>query len=80
VAEQVLTHGTAFLPHCRPAIVNGAAGLVVAPRQRPVGAVGFTIADGRITELDLIADPQKLRLTAPNREEIPTHEARWPGS
>jgi RNA polymerase sigma factor (sigma-70 family) len=79
VAEQVLTHGAAFLPRCRPAIVNGAAGLVVAPRRRPVGVVGFTIADGRITELDLIVDPQKLRLTAPNREER-TMEERWPRS
>jgi hypothetical protein len=80
VAEQVLTRGAAFLPHCRPAIVNGAAGLVVAPRGRPVGVLAFTITDGRITELDLIADPQKLRLTAPDREETPTKEARWPGS
>jgi RNA polymerase sigma factor (sigma-70 family) len=80
VAEQVLTHGAAFLPHCRPAIVNGAAGLVVALRARPVGVVGFTIADGRITELDLIVDPQKVRLTAPNREERTMKEKRWPRS
>jgi RNA polymerase sigma factor (sigma-70 family) len=80
VAEQVLTHGAAFLPHCRPAIVNGAAGLVVAPRGRPVGVLGFTIADGRITELDLIADPQKLRLPAHDRKERPTKEERWPRS
>ena len=67
VAEQVLTRGAGFLPHCRPALVNGAAGLVVAPRGQPAGVVGFTIADGRIVEIDLIVDPQKLRLTAPNR-------------
>jgi RNA polymerase sigma factor (sigma-70 family) len=67
VAEQVLTRGAAFLPHCRPALVNGAAGLVVAPRGQPAGVVGFTIADGRIVEIDLIVDPQKLRLTTPNR-------------
>jgi RNA polymerase sigma factor (sigma-70 family) len=66
VAEQVLTRGAAFLPHCRPALVNGAAGLVVAPRGQPAGVVGFTIADGRIVEIDLIVDPQKLRLTTPN--------------
>jgi RNA polymerase sigma factor (sigma-70 family) len=72
VAEHVLSQGAAFLPHCRPAIVNGAAGLVVAPRRRPVGVVGFTIADGRITELDVIADPRKLHVTAPARIEAAT--------
>jgi hypothetical protein len=45
----------------RPAIVNGAAGLVVAPGTRPISVVGFTIAGGRIVEIDLIADPDKLR-------------------
>jgi RNA polymerase sigma-70 factor, ECF subfamily len=80
VAEQVLTHGAAFLPHCRPAIVNGAAGLVIAPRRRPVGVLGVTIADGRLTELNLIIDPQKLRFTAPERKQRPTKEARWPRS
>jgi RNA polymerase sigma factor (sigma-70 family) len=65
VAERVLKDGAAFFPHCRPAIVNGAAGLVVAPRGRPVAVLGFTIADGRIIELDLIVDRQKVRLSRP---------------
>ncbi len=43
-----------------PAIVNGAAGLVVRfPARSIVGA--FTVADGRIVEIDIIADPEKLR-------------------
>jgi RNA polymerase sigma factor (sigma-70 family) len=43
-----------------PAIVNGAAGLVVRfPARSIVGA--FTVADGRIVEIDIIADPDKLR-------------------
>ena len=45
----------------RPAVVNGAAGLVIVPGARPVAVVGFTIAEGRIVEIDLIADPEKLR-------------------
>ena len=45
----------------RPALVNGAAGLVVAPHDRPVAVIGFTVHEGRIVEIDLVADPEKLR-------------------
>jgi hypothetical protein len=41
--------------------VNGSAGLIVVPRDRPIAVIGFTIADGRIVEIDLVADPDKLR-------------------
>jgi hypothetical protein len=45
----------------RPAMVNGTAGFVVSPRGRPVAVAGFTIAHGRIVEIDLLADPARLR-------------------
>jgi RNA polymerase sigma-70 factor (ECF subfamily) len=45
----------------RPALVNGAAGFVVAPRGRPVAVAGFTVAHGKIVEIDLLADPARLR-------------------
>jgi RNA polymerase sigma factor (sigma-70 family) len=45
----------------RPALVNGAAGLVVAPGGRPVAVIGFTVARGRIAEIDILADPARLR-------------------
>jgi RNA polymerase sigma factor (sigma-70 family) len=61
VAEYVLTRAPRFAPFCRPAIVNGGAGLVVAPGPRPIAVVGFAFAQGRIVEIDLIADPGKLR-------------------
>jgi RNA polymerase sigma-70 factor, ECF subfamily len=61
VARYVLTRAHQFAHFCRPAIVNGAAGLVVVPKDRPIGAVGFTFADGQIVEIDLVADPEKLR-------------------
>jgi Sigma-70 region 2 len=32
-------------PAARPALVNGAAGFVVAPQGRPVAVAGFTVAD-----------------------------------
>jgi hypothetical protein len=45
----------------RPALVNGAAGFVVAPRGRPLAVAGFTVAGGTIVEIDLLADPARMR-------------------
>jgi RNA polymerase sigma-70 factor (ECF subfamily) len=44
----------------QPALVNGAIGLVMAPRGRLSRAVTFTIANGRITEIEVIGDPARL--------------------
>jgi RNA polymerase sigma factor (sigma-70 family) len=60
VAEQILSRGSRFAPFARPAIVNGHAGVVVAPAGKPIAVVGFTVVRGRIVEIDLIADPDKL--------------------
>lgn len=61
VAETILARGTRFAPHARPAIVNGNAGVIVVPGQKPIAVVSFSVADGRIVEIDLVADPAKLR-------------------
>ena len=45
----------------RPALVDGAVGAVVAPQGRLFLALGFTIEDGRITAIEAIADPERLR-------------------
>lgn len=45
----------------QPALVNGAVGLVMAPRGQLFLVLGFTIAGDRITEIDVIADPERLR-------------------
>jgi RNA polymerase sigma-70 factor (ECF subfamily) len=45
----------------RPALVNGAMGVVVAPRGRLLMVLGFTISGGKIVEIDAIADPERLR-------------------
>ncbi len=50
------------------ALVNGAVGLVWAPGGRPRVVFGFTITRGKIVEIDLVADPERLRqldLTVP---------------
>jgi RNA polymerase sigma-70 factor (ECF subfamily) len=44
----------------RLALVEGAAGLVWAQGGRPRMAFAFTVADGRITEIRLLADPERL--------------------
>jgi RNA polymerase sigma-70 factor (ECF subfamily) len=45
----------------RPALVDGALGIVVAPHGRLLLALNVTIAEGRIVALDAIADPARLR-------------------
>ena len=44
----------------QPALINGAVGLVFAPGGRLTRALNFTIADGRIVQVDVIADPARL--------------------
>jgi RNA polymerase sigma-70 factor (ECF subfamily) len=64
VARRVLARGTRLAPFGRPAIVNGAAGVVVVVHDRPVAIVGFTVAGGRVVELDLITDRNQLERVA----------------
>jgi RNA polymerase sigma factor (sigma-70 family) len=46
----------------RPALVNGAAGLVSwLPGGRPFAVIGFTVRVGKIVEIDILADPARLR-------------------
>jgi RNA polymerase sigma factor (sigma-70 family) len=61
VARQVLSRGAPLAPLARPAVVNGGAGAVVVVGGRPFAVVGFTVTDGRIAAIDLVADPAKLR-------------------
>jgi RNA polymerase sigma-70 factor (ECF subfamily) len=45
----------------RPARVNGAAGIVVTYEGRPMAVIGFTVNSGRITGIDILADPKRVR-------------------
>jgi RNA polymerase sigma factor (sigma-70 family) len=63
-AHAVAERGLAFsrlAPFARPALVNGVAGFVVARHGRLLGVAGFTVADGKIAEIDLLMDPARLR-------------------
>ncbi len=61
VAQTILARGSRFAPYARSAIVNGNAGVIVVPGNRPIAVVSFSVAGGRIVEIDLVADPAKLR-------------------
>jgi RNA polymerase sigma factor (sigma-70 family) len=45
----------------RPALVNGAIGVVMAPQGRLSRALTFKIANDKITEIEVIGDPARLR-------------------
>src|SRR5438128_2089971 len=60
VARTVLSRGSRFAPHARPAVVNGVAGLIIGPMRRPIAVVGMTVAGGRVRTIDLVIDPAKL--------------------
>jgi RNA polymerase sigma factor (sigma-70 family) len=61
VAQTILARGSRFAAYARPAIVNGNAGVIVVPGEKPIAVVSFSVAGGRIVEIDLVADPAKLR-------------------
>jgi RNA polymerase sigma-70 factor (ECF subfamily) len=43
------------------ALVNGAVGVVVAPHGQLLMVLNFTIIDGKIIEIEAVADPERLR-------------------
>jgi hypothetical protein len=59
VASQALMFAH-LSPFVTPALVNGSAGVVVAPGGRPVSVMGFTVAHGKIVAIDALADPERL--------------------
>jgi RNA polymerase sigma-70 factor, ECF subfamily len=60
VAGQALSSAR-LSPFLRPALVNGAAGVVVAPQGRPQFVMAFTVAGDRVVAIDVLSDPERLR-------------------
>jgi ketosteroid isomerase-like protein len=60
VARQALSF-RALAPAARAAVVNGTAGFVVMRGAAPYAVLAFTVRGGRIVELDVVADPDRLR-------------------
>ena len=44
--------------------MNGAAGVVVTIADRPFAVMGFTIRNGKVIEIDAIAEPERVRRVA----------------
>src|SRR5208283_2038064 len=62
-AAVVACQGLAFsrrAQSARLALVNGAVGVILAPHGRLSVALSLTVADGKITEMDVVADPGRL--------------------
>ncbi|MFF4126433.1 sigma-70 family RNA polymerase sigma factor [Microbispora rosea] len=45
----------------RPALVDGTVGLAIVPQGRLIGALGFTFGHDKITAIEMIGDPGRLR-------------------
>jgi RNA polymerase sigma-70 factor (ECF subfamily) len=58
VAEQAVQRRARF---AQAALVNGTVGIVVAPRGRLLLVIDLTIEHGKISKMDLIGDPARLR-------------------
>ena len=62
-ASNVATQARRFAHLSRfahPVLVNGTLGYVAAPDGQPLALVSFAIRDGKITEIDILADPERL--------------------
>ncbi len=59
VAAHTATYSKLY-PFVRPALVNGAAGAVVAPGGRLFSVMAFTVANGKIAQIDALLDPERL--------------------
>jgi RNA polymerase sigma-70 factor (ECF subfamily) len=62
-AEAVAAHTTTYAklyPFVQPALVNGAAGAVIAPHGRLFSVMAFKVTSGRITAIDALVDPERL--------------------
>jgi RNA polymerase sigma-70 factor (ECF subfamily) len=61
VARQAASYAQTGL-EIRPALINGAAGAVAFLHGQPFSIGAVTVRNGRIVELDFLADPERLRL------------------
>jgi RNA polymerase sigma-70 factor (ECF subfamily) len=53
-----LSRGVRFV---QPALIDGGLGLILAPRGKLIRAVTFTVGDGKVTRVEVIGDPARLR-------------------
>ena len=64
-------------PFVKPALVNGAAGAVVAPGGRLFSVMAFTVTNGKISRIDALIDPERLSrldLQIPGTKDAPGND------
>lgn len=44
----------------RPVLVNGVPGFLIAPNGQPLALIGLAVRDDKITEIDILADPERI--------------------
>jgi RNA polymerase sigma factor (sigma-70 family) len=70
-AEEVAAQAIQFAALARfahPVLVNGTPGFLVAPHGQPFALIGLTTHNDKITEIDILADPDRLnRLNLPEK-------------
>jgi ketosteroid isomerase-like protein len=62
-ADAVATHTATYsrlYPFVIPALVNGAAGAVLAPHGRLFSVMAFTVTNGKIVQIHALLDPERL--------------------
>ncbi len=60
VVEQALLF-TRMAPYTEVAVVNGTPGAITVVNGRLMGVMGVTVVDGKITEMDILADLERLK-------------------
>jgi RNA polymerase sigma-70 factor (ECF subfamily) len=75
VAAHTATYSKLY-PFVRPALVNAAAGAVVALRGRLLSVMAFTVTSGKIVQIDALLDPERLVQLA--RLPEPPIRPSWP--
>jgi RNA polymerase sigma factor (sigma-70 family) len=60
VAEHAATNARVFAPLASHAIVNGAAGIIIGPPERPIAVCSFGFEGDQIADIDLVLDRAKL--------------------
>src|SRR5581483_8899455 len=72
VAKQTLKGFTSILNRpaieVRPILVNGAAGAILLQNGEPLSVIGFVVVDGKVVEMDAVADAERVRHLVPAAE------------
>ncbi|MFE7776632.1 RNA polymerase sigma factor SigJ [Streptomyces sp. NPDC057445] len=50
-----------FSPYARSVLINGTVGSITLPEGKAVAIMAFTFSNGKVVQLDILADPERLR-------------------